>query len=553
MEKIVRMSHRSSESPYAAKKRLRSSEDPRKQAYVSASQQSVEVIYQRVQQRDVPTQRGNISNNVVGQHTSTQVSPQMTPELRNEVVQTVNDLIHSPATVTSPDSVYERQQSNKGITQSCNILPLISENDNLGLNVSHKTRNKIIRGEYVDLDCVSWTGYDLNERYLCQHLINIAGSELEMRQRQQLFIVQDMLYNAYRSNIYSRLTKISSGSLAEGIDLPGNDIDIMYVIEDIEVIRDVRNIKHPVQRTLLVMEADNDHPGFAGLRLIPEVHIDSCFIPTKSIKYTRKGSYLSTYQFVCNIIKIVPHLKLSPHGPSLTDKDQFLDFVFCLRSKYLPYNALQWTLLYRRQWPPNSVIDKIKEYGCLIVPIGPRILPDDCNVLWRIVFSLAEKQLVHSFNFTQLLCYYLLKLTLKYIVNTNKDTEGLLCSYFLKTALFWVSEEIDIDTFQLSKLYFCFSHCLSKVILWVNNCYCPNYFIPEQNMFIGKIRPDNNKTLIDVLNKIKCDGIDGLERNLFQHSDRSLHTQRESSFIMVDLLFYRVALNSATMVDLSQC
>ena len=49
----------------------------------------------------------------------------MTPELRNEVVQIVNGnaLIHSPATVsvTSPDSVNERQQSNTGITQSSNI------------------------------------------------------------------------------------------------------------------------------------------------------------------------------------------------------------------------------------------------------------------------------------------------------------------------------------------------------------------------------------------------------------------------------------------------
>ncbi|XP_071172171.1 uncharacterized protein [Mytilus edulis] len=101
MGKTVRMSQRPSKSPYAAKKRLRSS-----------AQQSDEVIYQRVQPRDVPAQLGNGSSNVAGQPTSTQVSAQMTPELRNEVIQTVNALIHSPATVTSPDSINESQQLN---------------------------------------------------------------------------------------------------------------------------------------------------------------------------------------------------------------------------------------------------------------------------------------------------------------------------------------------------------------------------------------------------------------------------------------------------------
>ncbi|XP_063403662.1 uncharacterized protein LOC134687357 [Mytilus trossulus] len=138
MGKTVRMSQRPTKSPYAAKKRLRSS-----------AQQSDEVIYQRVQPRDVPAQLGSGASNIAGQNTSTQVPAQMTPELRNEVIQTVNSLIHSPATVTSPDSINESQQLNTGITP--NILPVYSVNDRLGLNVSQQTQDKIINGEYVDL------------------------------------------------------------------------------------------------------------------------------------------------------------------------------------------------------------------------------------------------------------------------------------------------------------------------------------------------------------------------------------------------------------------
>ncbi|CAC5390782.1 unnamed protein product [Mytilus coruscus] len=75
----------------------------------------------------------------------------MTPEIRNEVIQTVYALINSPATVASPESVNERQQWNTGITQSFNGLPVNSVNDNLGLNVSQQTQDNIINGEYVDL------------------------------------------------------------------------------------------------------------------------------------------------------------------------------------------------------------------------------------------------------------------------------------------------------------------------------------------------------------------------------------------------------------------
>lgn len=121
--------------------------------------------------------------------------------------------------------------------------------------------------------------------------------------------------------------------------------------------------------------------------------------------------------------------------------------------------------------------------------------------------------------------------------------DGLLCSFFLKTALFLVAEEVDIETFQLSKLFFCYSNCLDKFIVWVKKCYCPKYSIPEHNMFLGQIDLDNNKILINLLDSIKCDGIEGLTTQLFPHDNgnyRLLKTYSESSFVMLDLPFYRI-------------
>lgn len=170
------------------------------------------------------------------------------------------------------------------------------------------------------------------------------------------------------------------------------------------------------------METDNDHSGFTRLRLIAGGDGETCFITYKCFESTKNGLYLSSNEFVNNINRQLAYLQLSPHRPCLSGKDQNLDCATCLHSKYLPFNAMAWASRYRHQWPPNFAIDKIIEYGCLLVPIGPRTIPD-CNVLWRVSFSVAEKQLVHSFNYTQLLCYGLLKLILKHRVNTHKHVE----------------------------------------------------------------------------------------------------------------------------------
>ncbi|XP_076083949.1 uncharacterized protein LOC143054783 [Mytilus galloprovincialis] len=424
----------------------------------------------------------------------------------------------------------------------------------INIRYPDKTSNEYMEylenSRYCIKDYILWSENGLKERYLYEHLVRIVGTEIDIRKRQQLFIIKDMTNNSAES-LYTRM---SSGSLAEGIDLPGSDLDLMLIIKDEDVIRDVRHMKHREQGKTFLMETDAEHPGFTRLRLLTEGDMETDFKPYEYFKNTRKDIYLSVNDFLSVEKNIMQEKQLLQHGPCLSDRGQNVDMAVCFRSKYLPYNAIPWASRNRQQWPPNSAIDKIKKYGCLLVPIGPRLVPD-CNDLWRMSFSVAEKQLVHSFNFTQLICYCLLKLTLKHIVNKNKHVEGLLCSYFLKTALFWVSEELDIETFQISKLFVCFFHCLDKLISWVKKCYCPNYFIPEHNMFFGKIDLDNNKILINVLDGIKCDGIDGLINNLCPNNTETfplLVTNSKYSSIRLDFLFYKI--NALYfMNDISQC
>ncbi|CAC5362072.1 unnamed protein product [Mytilus coruscus] len=338
-------------------------------------------------------------------------------------------------------------------------------------------------------DHLLWPCNAFKEKYLYEHLVNTVGTEIDIRTRQRLFIVMDMINNVDLPDG----TRISSGSLAEGLDLPGSDQDVMFVKYNVRVLRNIQNIKHPIRYTTLVMESDTDHPGFTKLRLLAEDDVESRGLTSKCVESTRDGAYLSVNGFVDEASKALPDTYL--HGPCLSTEDQAVDIAICLKSTYFPYQAIPWSYRHRNQWPPNNVIDRIINYGCLLVPIGPKNISDS-HLLWRFSFSVAEKQLVHSFNFTQLLCYGLLKLILKCSINTNEDVKDLLCSYFLKTAVFWVSEEMNINTFELPKLFFCLSLCLNKLMLWVNNCYCPNYFIPEHNMFLGKITTDNNEILL---------------------------------------------------------
>ncbi|VDI20873.1 Hypothetical predicted protein [Mytilus galloprovincialis] len=411
--------------------------------------------------------------------------------------------------------------------------------------------------EYLDYlqnctDCnkdhLLWLENKPKEKYLYEHLVERVGTEIDIRTRQRLFIISDNIENEFSTH----QIKISSGSLAEGLNLPGSDIDIMCInkMEEADIVQNVRSIKHPIHHTTFVMETDNDYPGFTRLRMVTEKKDGSFFVP-----FAGNRLYLRVNPFVERNKQSIPTMTVFTHGPCLSDQDQTIDYAFCLRSKYLPHNAIPWAYRHRRQWPPNIVIDRIIDYGCLMVPIGPKNRSKD-DFLWRVSFSVAEKMLVHSFNFTQMLCYGLLKLTLKHVVNRNDNVKDLLCSYFLKTILFWVSEEQDIDTFQLSKLYFCFSLCLDKLISWVNICYCPNYFIPEHNMFLQKINKSNNKILLCVLESIKYGGINGLIANLFQLDNanhRISSTNSESSSVKLEFLFYKLGGSTSAPTEIPSC
>ena len=341
--------------------------------------------------------------------------------------------------------------------------------------------------------------FSSHEKEIYDNIIRVVGSEMDIRIRQNIFLITDKIYNKVSTNVIS----VSSGSLAEGLDLPGSDTDIMWIINGVTVIQNVQHMHRSPWRTTLLMEDDMEFPGFSRLNLIAK-GIHECFLTSpECFVETINGLFLSNISFMRKLIEACINTQKSAHGPCLSDKNEAVGVAFCFHLHTWPRQAEQWIYRHRPgQWPADILINEIVNYGCILVPIGPKE-KDNSELLWRISFSMAEKQLSHSMNYTQFLCYALLKLSLKNIINTHDKVNGLLCSYFMKTAVFWLSEKICTNTFKLQNLFHCYFLCLDKIISWVKCCYCPNYFIPEHNMFREKINRANSWLLLNVLQRLR--------------------------------------------------
>ena len=335
------------------------------------------------------------------------------------------------------------------------------------------------------------------QKEVYDNLISVVGSEMDIRIRQNAFLIEDKICN---KEVPTQLIQVSSGSLAEGLDLPGSDKDIMVVFNNVNILQNVQHMNRSARHTTFLIEDEMEFPGFNTLKLIAWGDV---FTSPGYFVETTNGMYLSNISFIRKLIEGTVNYKQSAHGPCLSDKDEAMDVAGCFHFHSWPRQAEQWIYRHRPgQWPPEILIDNIVNYGCILVPIGPKEI-ENSELLWRISFSMAEKQLSHSMNYTQILCYALLKLSLKNIIDRNDKVKGLLCSYFMKTAVFWLSEEISINTFQLQNLFHCYVLSLDKLITWVKGCYCPNYFIPEHNMFRGKINRSNSRLLLTILERLR--------------------------------------------------
>ena len=324
-------------------------------------------------------------------------------------------------------------------------------------------------------------------RYVCHHVV---GTEETVKTRRMLNAIHDNLDHD------KMVKQITSGSIGEGLEMKGSDLDIMFVLKGVYVYEDISSARVNSTDTCVAMEMKDAKLGFTHLRLL---HCNSNTI-LKMCTKVGNDLYLSNQLCKSMFIKI---FKVSDevHGPCLTDKTGFLDIAFTLHSRQWISIANQWVTRSNCSWPSSDVKSQIIDHGVLFVPIGSKGSKNE-HIEWRISFSVGEKLLIYSFTHTQLLCYALMKIFIKEVVNRDSRCKDLICSFYIKNIIFWVSEEIPFSIWRPENLISCFMRCFRRLIYCLEYRICLHYFIPKINMFEDKINEQERELLLGHLNAL---------------------------------------------------
>ncbi|XP_021340767.1 uncharacterized protein LOC110441827 [Mizuhopecten yessoensis] len=308
------------------------------------------------------------------------------------------------------------------------------------------------------------------------------------------------------------------GSLGEGLGhvsiFTGNesDTDIMLVSEN-SFVYEHRFVEVPVSTWLFQMQSCNINSGYVRLRLKKQGNVrlfNPDLFDIKSLfEYdtTSDCNYLSNVinQHFANVLqnnvaipfpnsKVKDITDVVDSGPCATCKSSFevprigipgdLDLVTGMWCPEWPSVAVEWILRDRSNgWPSREFIDMQVPRGCYVVPVGCKECTKN-HLDWRISFAHIEQALVHSMNAKHINCFLLLRQLKKFFFEVKMP--NVITSYIIKTTLFWTIEETSPELWQSHKLLTAVKLCLNKLITFIQNDYCPHYFIRTCNLLIRR-------------------------------------------------------------------
>ncbi|XP_048765443.2 uncharacterized protein LOC125673123 [Ostrea edulis] len=323
-------------------------------------------------------------------------------------------------------------------------------------------------------------------------LCHTVGTSQQVAMRRDVTDIHEMVTNkAKTSNEY---TVMLSGSDREGFRMKGSDVDSMFWFNNHRVIWDLSQTQfYNVHRQFLILSVSSESPpGFTLLRLLtPRANsrVISALVTMNGGRYISSSKYRD---ITCSLI--TPNSTI--HGPCASGSEGTFeyDYAHCFACDFWPPSASSW-IDRCHTWPQPQVVRDIARSGCHFVAIGHKLGNHESNE-WRISFSLAEQKLVYSMNHCQFLTYGLLKLFLKEVINNGLgDNEKLLCSYHMKTAVFWMMQRNTIPKWCPQNILKCFWYCFKLILKWVYDGVCPNFFIPENNMFLSNIHGEAQNRL----------------------------------------------------------
>ncbi|XP_062574743.1 uncharacterized protein LOC134236582 [Saccostrea cucullata] len=297
---------------------------------------------------------------------------------------------------------------------------------------------------------------------------------------------------------------ISTGSYREGFRLKSCDLDFMRwpckckLINDMSQLGMYNTSKHDI----IMMEDFDVPPGFVRLRLLTptrDIYLLSSLVTVNGEAYLSSSLWREINFLSMASDKSFEHNNIHIHGPCTSGSDKIFEFDHAVgfASIIWPKQMRAWFDRCQRQsWPPVQMLQILLKNGLHCVPIGSKIVSTSNELEWRLSFSIAEQRLVFIMNHIQFLCYGLLKIFLKEIFNYKE--EPLLCSYYMKTTMFWMIQQGHLRWCP-NNLLDCLWKCFNYLIHCVYRENFPNFFIPQNNMFINSVVGGARKSLLKQL------------------------------------------------------
>ncbi|XP_022340883.2 uncharacterized protein LOC111135259 [Crassostrea virginica] len=280
--------------------------------------------------------------------------------------------------------------------------------------------------------------------------------------RRDVADVRELLSNTKTRTDQS--VRMLSGSRREGFRFKDSDMDVMYWSNNHRVLWDFSQATVYNTRTncLILCDSSESPPGFTLLWLpLEEAHrlvLSSCIRINGAL-------YISSAKHRDNTCTMIQQ-DSTVHGPCSSGRNGTLEYdhAHCFVSDFWPPSASSWTNRCH-SWPPPHVVDDIVGSGCHFVAIGHKLGKHTDNE-WRISFSQAEQKLVYAMNHTQLLTYGLLKIFVKEFNHGLSEEEKLLCSYHMKTAVFWAIQQNALAQWCPQNLLAGFWVCFKLLLKW---------------------------------------------------------------------------------------
>ena len=328
-------------------------------------------------------------------------------------------------------------------------------------------------------------------------LDTVVGTKEIIAIRQDYCRLLDCLTSEHRGHI---VNDYFTGSKAEGLDLPGSDEDYMVEANNyfhIKILQSLNENTDAYFDSTFFMSTENVPPGFALLQHLNHTPMNSVLYQVSQNMYDIL--YLSSDLIVQNFVSIgnnVPCVQsVQRQGPSaefwlhsMNKSESGHDMVFSIHCPFWPNESLEWVQRPRHfAWPTSQDIQTITDFGFHLVPVGhPH--SDKKLMEWRISFSVAERTLVWSFNHVQMQCYAVMKIILKEFIKVRCNLHNqILCSYFIKTFLFWKYEATEFNFWREDNLRECIKYLLAEFSKCLREGVLRHYFIPRFNLLSVKL------------------------------------------------------------------